>query len=107
MAHPIAVLTRCANSENRRSINGEVIVRLEQTLRKAPADAKAMLEGTDLNIEEIAFRVGYGDVSAFRNLFRALAGIPPGVFRRRFKLTFEKASTRQGSRKRRRSMRAA
>jgi transcriptional regulator GlxA family with amidase domain len=46
--------------------------------------AKRLLEATSLSIEQVAGRVGYGDVSAFRVLFRHLCGMPPGTYRKRF-----------------------
>jgi transcriptional regulator GlxA family with amidase domain len=46
--------------------------------------AKRLLEATSLSIEQVADRVGYGDVSAFRVLFKHLCGMPPGAYRKRF-----------------------
>lgn len=46
--------------------------------------AKRRLERTDEPIEEIAWRVGYEDPSAFRRLFQRVAGISPGQYRRQF-----------------------
>ena len=46
--------------------------------------AKLLLETTTLGIHEITHRVGYQDVSAFRELFARLAGSTPGAHRRRF-----------------------
>ena len=48
------------------------------------ARAKRLLETTALGIHEITHRVGYEDVSAFRELFVKLAGSTPGAYRRRF-----------------------
>ncbi len=45
-----------------------------------------MLELEDTPIDEIAFEVGYSDLASFRRLFRKLAGLTPGEYRRRFKL---------------------
>ncbi len=49
-------------------------------------EAKQMLELEDTPIDEIAFEVGYSDLASFRRLFRRLAGLTPGEYRRRFKL---------------------
>lgn len=49
-------------------------------------EAKQMLELEDRPVEEIAFEVGYSDLTSFRRLFRRLAGLTPGEYRRRFKL---------------------
>ena len=48
--------------------------------------SKAMLAQTELSIAEIGARVGYADVGAFRALFQRLIGMPPGAYRRRFKM---------------------
>jgi AraC family transcriptional regulator len=45
--------------------------------------AKALLGSTRLPIAEIAWRVGYQDVSRFTKLFRRHAGVTPGVWRGR------------------------
>lgn len=49
-------------------------------------DAKRRLERTDSPVERIAWEVGYEDPAAFRRLFRRIAGLPPGAYRRRFQL---------------------
>lgn len=47
-------------------------------------EAKHMLErGTD-SVETIAREVGYEDIASFRRLFRRLAGMTPGAYRRKF-----------------------
>jgi transcriptional regulator GlxA family with amidase domain len=46
--------------------------------------AKRLLEATSLSIDQIAERVGYRDVSAFRALFQDLCAMPPGAYRKRF-----------------------
>ncbi|MEK1886187.1 MAG: helix-turn-helix domain-containing protein [Phyllobacterium sp.] len=49
-------------------------------------EAKQMLELESGPIEEVAFEVGYSDLASFRRLFRRLAGLTPGEYRRRFRL---------------------
>lgn len=49
-------------------------------------DAKRRLERTDTPVERIAWEVGYEDPAAFRRLFRRVAGVTPGTYRRRFQL---------------------
>lgn len=49
-------------------------------------EAKQMLELEDRPIEEIACDVGYSDLASFRRLFRKIAGLTPGDYRRRFRL---------------------
>ncbi len=46
--------------------------------------AKRLLETTMMTINEIVHEVGYEDASSFRRLFRRVAGVPPGEYRRRF-----------------------
>ncbi|WP_238649970.1 AraC family transcriptional regulator [Paenibacillus piscarius] len=43
--------------------------------------AGALLQQTDLSMQEIARSVGYTDVSYFIRLFKKTAGVPPGEFR--------------------------
>jgi transcriptional regulator GlxA family with amidase domain len=49
-------------------------------------EAKQMLEAEDVQIDDIAFEVGYSDLASFRRLFRKLSGLTPGEYRRRFRL---------------------
>ncbi|PWJ25756.1 transcriptional regulator GlxA family with amidase domain [Branchiibius hedensis] len=46
--------------------------------------AKELLEGTDLNIESIAGRSGFGTSAAFRAQFRAGTGLAPAAYRATF-----------------------
>ena len=46
--------------------------------------AKKLLESTDLTFEEIVRKVGYEDVSTFRQLFRKLTGLSPMEYRKKF-----------------------
>lgn len=47
-------------------------------------EAKRRLERTSAPVDEIGWRVGYEDAAAFRRLFKRIAGIPPGKYRRQF-----------------------
>ena len=49
-------------------------------------EAKQMLELEAASIEDIAVEVGYSDLASFRRLFRRIAGLTPGEYRRRFRL---------------------
>ena len=49
-------------------------------------EAKQMLETGTEPIETIAREVGYEDTASFRRLFRRLAGMTPGAYRRKFNL---------------------
>lgn len=46
--------------------------------------AQVLLETTDMNVEEVAGKVGYNDYSAFRKLFKRIMGNTPSVYRRQF-----------------------
>ncbi|HEX6199545.1 MAG TPA: helix-turn-helix domain-containing protein, partial [Thermoanaerobaculia bacterium] len=48
--------------------------------------AKGMLAGTRDSIEEIAWRVGYEDPSAFSRLFKRITRVTPGAYRRRMEI---------------------
>ncbi|MCK6449500.1 MAG: helix-turn-helix domain-containing protein [Alphaproteobacteria bacterium] len=49
-------------------------------------EAKQMLETGPAPVEEVAREVGYADTASFRRLFRRLAGMTPGDYRRKFQL---------------------
>jgi transcriptional regulator GlxA family with amidase domain len=57
---------------------------LDYVQRLRVEQAKRRLERTNEPVEEIAWRVGYEDPSAFRRLFQRIAGISPGQYRRQF-----------------------
>lgn len=42
--------------------------------------------GADEPIEEISWAVGYEDPAFFRRLFKRITRIPPGAYRRKFRL---------------------
>jgi transcriptional regulator GlxA family with amidase domain len=46
--------------------------------------ARALLEGGDLRVEQVAAMVGYADTSSFARLFRSRVGLAPGAYRARF-----------------------
>jgi len=45
-------------------------------------EATALLTGTDLQVAEVGYRLGFGDAAYFNRFFQRHAGIPPGRFRR-------------------------
>lgn len=49
-------------------------------------EAKQILETTAMPIEAVSRDVGYEDKASFRRLFRRLAGMTPGDYRRKFQL---------------------
>ena len=48
-------------------------------------EAKQALETTAVAVEAVGREVGYGDAASFRRLFRRLAGMSPGDYRRKFR----------------------
>lgn len=48
------------------------------------AKAKALLSDTDIQLKEIAFRLGFSNAANFSAAFRKSAGESPREFRRRF-----------------------
>ncbi len=48
--------------------------------------ARALLETSSHNVEEVAMQVGYSDTSSFSRLFRQRIGMSPGAYRSRFQI---------------------
>ena len=48
--------------------------------------AKGLLELTALSVNDICWRVGYQDTSAFNRLFKSISGLSPGDYRSRFRI---------------------
>ncbi|MEW9556524.1 GlxA family transcriptional regulator [Nonomuraea sp. NPDC050783] len=53
--------------------------------RQRVEHARRLLESSDLPIDEVAERSGFGAPSSFRQHFRALVGVPPALYRRTFR----------------------
>jgi transcriptional regulator GlxA family with amidase domain len=49
-------------------------------------EAKQMLETGAMVVDAIGRAVGYENAASFRRLFRRLTGMPPGDYRRRFRV---------------------
>jgi len=47
-------------------------------------EAQRRLEQTSAPIDEISWEVGYEDAAAFRRLFKRIARVTPGAYRRKF-----------------------
>ena len=56
---------------------------LDHTTERA---AKRRLERTEAPVDKISWQVGYEEPAFFRRLFRRVTGLPPGAYRRRFKI---------------------
>jgi transcriptional regulator GlxA family with amidase domain len=54
--------------------------------------AREALELSSQSISEIAWMVGYQDEGAFRKVFRRIAGLTPGDYRRRLSIAMEAPS---------------
>jgi AraC-like DNA-binding protein len=50
-------------------------------LQQKIESAKMMLTQTELNVSEIAYKLGYSDPQYFSNLFKKKAGCPPSQYR--------------------------
>ena len=50
------------------------------------ARAQGLLQTTYLTVDQIARQCGYGDAGSFRRIFLRITGMPPGAWRRSFKL---------------------
>ncbi|MCV6589331.1 MAG: helix-turn-helix domain-containing protein [Marinobacterium sp.] len=46
--------------------------------------ARTLMESSILSVDEIAWRVGYSDSSAFRRIFQKIIGLTPRAYRQRF-----------------------
>lgn len=66
-----------------RRATGHTPLRYVQRLRVERA--KDLLESSDLSVDEVAWRVGYGDCAYFRRLFKRVTGLSPAVYRRSFR----------------------
>lgn len=53
--------------------------------------ARELLELTRLAIDDVAWKVGYSDVSAFRKIFLRIVGLSPGAYRQRFSASARRA----------------
>jgi transcriptional regulator GlxA family with amidase domain len=86
----VAELVRCSGLPKRtfdrrfRAATGYSPLAYIQALRIE--EAKQLLERGSAPVEAVAREVGYEDAASFRRLFRRLAGMTPGDYRRKFQL---------------------
>jgi transcriptional regulator GlxA family with amidase domain len=66
---------------------GSTLIEYVQNLRVE--EAKRLLEGGDMPVDEISFEAGYEDPSFFRRLFKRRTGLTPSQYRRMFKPVLE------------------
>jgi transcriptional regulator GlxA family with amidase domain len=81
LARHLAVSERTLNRRFKLA-TGEAPLRYLQSLRVDVA--KRLLENRGLSVDAVSARVGYGDLSTFRRLFRRETGLSPRDYQRRF-----------------------
>ena len=81
LSRHLAVSERTINRRFKLAL-GEPPLKHLQTLRIEVA--KRLLERPTLSIDAVGERVGYTDMSSFRQLFKRITGVSPGEYRRRF-----------------------
>ena len=81
LAQHLAVSERTLNRRFKLA-TGEAPLHFLQTLRVDVA--KRLLETKGLNVDAVSARVGYGDLSTFRRLFKRETGLSPREYQRRF-----------------------
>jgi transcriptional regulator GlxA family with amidase domain len=87
---PVEAMTRESGLAERsfkrrfRQATGHSPIRYVQEIRVQ--QAKRMLARTQASIEDIAWRVGYEDSSAFHRLFKRITHVTPGTYRRKMEV---------------------
>lgn len=90
IASPVAEMTRMAGLSSRaferrfKSATGYSPIDYVQRVRVE--EAKRRLEQSDIPIDQISWDVGYEDAAAFRRLFKRIARLTPGAYRRKFSM---------------------
>ncbi|MFL1484088.1 GlxA family transcriptional regulator [Marinobacter sp. LN3S78] len=87
-AGPVAGMAAIANlsprSLERRFRRATGYSPIDYVQRVRIEEAKRRLEQTDAAIDQIGWDVGYQDPAAFRRLFKRIARVTPGAYRRKF-----------------------
>lgn len=90
VANPVEEMikrSRLAESTfKRRFTNATGLAPIVYVQRLRIEEAKRRLERTEAAIDEIGWQVGYAEPAFFRRLFKRIAGLTPGAYRRRFRL---------------------
>lgn len=95
LAAHLAVSERTLNRRFKQAV-GDAPLEYLQTLRVEVA--KRLLESGHTSLEAVSLRVGYGDLSTFRQLFKRKTGLSPREYQRRFaRQTSPNASEREPS----------
>ena len=89
----LSTLASCAQLEERtflrRFHKATGMTSTEYCQRLRIGSAKDFLQFSLMPVEQIAWKVGYSDVSAFRKIFKRIVGLTPSEYRRRFTLDKE------------------
>jgi len=84
----LSTLANCAQLEERtflrRFHKATGMTSTEYCQRLRIGSAKDFLQFSSSPVEQIAWKVGYSDVSAFRKIFKRIVGLSPSEYRRRF-----------------------
>ena len=84
----LSTLASCAQLEERtflrRFHKATGMTSTEYCQRLRIGEAKDFLQFSLTPVEQIAWKVGYSDVSAFRKIFKRIVGLTPSEYRRRF-----------------------
>lgn len=84
----LSTLANCAQLEERtflrRFHKATGMTSTEYCQRLRIGNAKDFLQFSLLAVEQIAWKVGYSDVSAFRKIFKRIVGLTPSEYRQRF-----------------------
>lgn len=84
----LSTLASCAQLEERtflrRFHKATGMTSTEYCQRLRVGNAKEFLQFSPLAVEQIAWKVGYSDVSAFRKIFKRIVGLTPSDYRQRF-----------------------
>ena len=84
----LPTLANCAQLEERtflrRFHKATGMTSTEYCQRLRIGEAKDFLQFSSSPVEQIAWKVGYSDVSAFRKIFKRIVGLTPSEYRRRF-----------------------
>jgi transcriptional regulator GlxA family with amidase domain len=81
LAAHLAVSERTLNRRFKRAV-GDAPLEYLQTLRVEVA--KRLLESGRIGLDDVSERVGYGDLSTFRQLFKRKTGLSPREYQQRF-----------------------
>ena len=86
--HTVATMARRARMSSRtfarRFVEETGTTPMQWVTDQRVSYARRMLEETDLDVDRIAERVGFGNATLLRHHFRRVVGVTPSDFRRRF-----------------------